>query len=159
MIRGDTGLSRLVNNRSKYDHRTYVCHYCLHPFLSESLRTAHLPYCSPHGPQKVELVDEDNKIMKFKNYFHALRCPFTIYCDFEAILKKADICLNNPAASSTTEYEHHEVCGFAYIVVCADPKQTQKPVLYRGANAVQKFLEMISKEEKKLMTFYRTLYQ
>ena len=88
LIRGEAGLSRLVNNRSKYDHRTYVCHYCLHPFSSESLRTAHLPYCSPHGPQKVELVDEDNKIMKFKNYFHALRCPFAIYCDFEAILKK-----------------------------------------------------------------------
>ena len=88
--------------------------------------------------------------------------PFTINCDFEIlkiIVKKSDVCLNNPASSSTTDYEHHEVCGFVYIVVCADPKQTQKPALYRGANAVQKFLEMISKKRKKFMTFYCTPYQ
>ena len=150
LIRGDAGLSRLVSNRSKHKHRTYVCHYCLHPFSSDSRREAHKPYCSPHGPQKAEMVDEDNKIMKFRNYFHGLRCPFTIYCDFEAILKKVDTCLNNPESSSTTDYEQHEVCGFAYMVVCADPKLTQKPVLYRGPNAVQKFLEMISEEEKKI---------
>ena len=48
--------------------------------------------------------------------------------------------------SYTKKYQDHIPCSFAYEVVCIDNKFKKKVVLYRGKNAVYRFIEAILNE-------------
>ena len=48
--------------------------------------------------------------------------------------------------SYTEKYQDHIPCSFAYKVVCVDQTFSKKVVLYRGENAVYRFIEAILKE-------------
>ena len=49
-------------------------------------------------------------------------------------------------SSYTGKYEAHIPCSFAYNVVCIDDRFSKLVVLYRGKDAVNKFVEAILKE-------------
>jgi len=70
-----------------------------------------------------------------------------IYADFEAITEKVDSCKPNDNDSYTETYQKHTDCGFGYKVVCCYDDKNSKPAqIYRGENAVYKFMEkMIDK--------------
>ena len=53
---------------------------------------------------------------------------------------------NKKNSSYTEKYQDHNPCHLAYKVVCVDNKFSEKIVLYRGKNAVYKFIEAILKE-------------
>ena len=65
--------------------------------------------------------------------------------DFECIFKEVKINVKNNG-SYTEKYQDHVPCSFAYKVVCVDNIFSKKDVLYRGKNAVYKFIEAILKE-------------
>ena len=44
------------------------------------------------------------------------------------------------------KYQDYIPCGFAYKVVCVDNKYSKKIVLYRGKNAVYRFIKVILEE-------------
>ena len=48
--------------------------------------------------------------------------------------------------SYTEKYQDHIPCSFAYRLVCVDNKFSKKVVLYRGKNAVYKFIKAILEE-------------
>ena len=87
------------------------------------------------------LIRQKIKIKKI--YFKQLPVPFKIYADFECIFKKVDFinCASN--GSYTRKYQDHIPCSFAYKVDCIDNKFSRKVVLYRGKDAVYKFIEAI----------------
>ena len=95
-----------------------------------------------NGKQSVKLKSGS---ITFKNYFKELLVPFKIYADFECILKGVKIIGKNNG-SYTEKYQDHIPCSFAYKAVCVDNKCSQKFVLYRGKNAVYKFIEAIFEE-------------
>ena len=49
-------------------------------------------------------------------------------------------------SSYTEKYQHRISCSFTDKVVCLDNKFSKKVVLYRGKNAVYKFIEAVLKE-------------
>ena len=49
-------------------------------------------------------------------------------------------------SSYTGKYQDYNPCSFAYKVVCIDNKFNKKVVLYRGKNAVYRFIKAILKE-------------
>ena len=65
--------------------------------------------------------------------------------DFECIFKKVKSNVKNNG-SYTEKYQDHVPCSFAYKVVCVDNKFSKKDVLYRGKNAVYKFIAAILEE-------------
>ena len=65
--------------------------------------------------------------------------------DFECIFKEVKSNVKNNG-SYTENYQDHVPCSFAYKVVCVDNKFSKKDVLYRGKNAVYKFIEAILEE-------------
>ena len=77
-----------------------------------------------------------------KNYFKQLSVPFEIYADFECILKRVKSSDKNNG-SYTEKYQAHIPCSFAF--GCVDNK-FNKVVLYRGKNAVYRFIEVILEE-------------
>ena len=78
----------------------------------------------------------------FKSYHKGLEVPFVIYTDFEAINEKVHGCQANNAKSYTESYQKHINCGYGHKVVCCYDDKYSKPVqIYRGENAVLKFME------------------
>ena len=75
-----------------------------------------------------------------------ISCPFKIYPDFECLLKNVDIGINNDCFSYKNQYQDHIPCSFAYKLICIDDKYTKDVVLYRGKNAVYKFIQSIFSE-------------
>ena len=84
----------------------------------------------------------------FKNYFKQLSVPFNIYADFECILKKVegDIIECDSNSSYTRKYQDHIPCSFTYKIVCIDNKLSKKVFLYKGKDAVSKFIKSILSE-------------
>ena len=61
-------------------------------------------------------------------------------------MKGCDVGLDNDCFSYTKKYQDHISCSFAYKVVCVDNKFSKDVVLYRGKNALFKFIICIFKE-------------
>lgn len=53
------------------------------------------------------------------NFETKLDVPFTIYADFESILKEIDTCIPNSSSSFTTNVQQHIPCAFAYFIKCS----------------------------------------
>ena len=115
---------------------------CLQCFSSEEILIDHRTDCLViNGKQGVKLKSDT---IKFKNYFKQLPAPFKIYADFECILKKVESDIIG--CSYTRKYQDHVSCSFAFKVVFVDNKFRKKVVLYRGKNAVYKFIKSIFNE-------------
>ena len=84
--------------------------------------------------------------MNLKIIIDIFLVPFKIYADFECLLKSIDYAVNNDCFSSASKYQDHIPCSFAYKVVCVDNEYSKDVVLYRGKNAVYKFIQFIFKE-------------
>ncbi len=68
--------------------------------------------------------------------------PYVIYADFESIIKP-----HTENAGDKSEIKtKHEACGFGYQIVRYDG-QIQKPVIYRGENAAEKFLKSLKRAQ------------
>ena len=109
-------------------------------FFSEQVLIQHKEnYLIINGNQSLKLKSGP---ISFTNYFKQLTVPFKIYADFECILKEVKSSDKNNS-SYTEKCQDHVPCSFAYKVVCVDNKFSKKFVLYRGKNAVCRFIEAI----------------
>ena len=59
------------------------------------------------------------------------------------MLKNVDSGVNNDCFSYTSQYQDPVPCSFAYNLVCVNDKYSKDIVLYRGKNAVYKFIRCI----------------
>ena len=119
------------------------CKCCLQCFSSEKVLIEHGKNClTINGKQSVRV--KSGSISFKNNYLFLLK--FILI--FECILKKAksDFIECNSNSSYTTKYQDHIHCSFAYKIVCIDNKFSKIVVLYRGKNAVCKFIKSIFSE-------------
>ena len=144
-------------NQSKHKERKHFCMFCLQCFSSERILANHANNClTIHGMQAINMPKPGKNILNFKNFYKQLPVPFVIYADFEAITKKVQGCElseemeNEKNKRSYTEaYQTHEDCGCAYKVVCCyDDKYSKDICIYRGENAVYRFMEQMLEEVK-----------
>ncbi|XP_071152225.1 uncharacterized protein [Mytilus edulis] len=135
-------LNRLLGDQHTHHGRHFYCPYCLHGFTKERILSNHLPYCQTHGPQKIELPTEDNKWLHYKDIRKQLKVPYIIYADFECL--QEPIVDSNECDQKTKKTTKHVPCGFAYKVVGLTPETSNEPVVYRGADAADKFVECMN---------------
>ena len=142
-------------NQSKHKERKHFCMYCLHCFSSERILGTHVNNClTINGAQAINMPKQGENILKFNNFHKQLPVPFVIYADFEAITKKIQGCEQNEEMkkdkdmrSYTEAYQTHQDCGYGYKVVCCyDDKYSKHTCIYRGENAVYKFMEKMLEE-------------
>ena len=92
----------------------------------------------------------------FQNYYKQLPVPFVIYADVESITQKITTCQPSNQKSHTQTYQRHTACSFGYEVVCHFDKKYSKPVvIYRGPDAVYKFLVSMLLEVQDLQKVMR----
>ena len=142
-------------NQSKHKERKHFCMYCLQCFSSERILANHVNNClTINGAQAIDMPKQGENILKFNNFHKQLPVPFVIYADFEAIMKKVQGCeqseemkKDKDRRSYTEAYQTHEDCGYGYKVVCCyDDKYSKYTRIYRGENAVYKFMEKMLEE-------------
>ena len=140
--------NKFMHNQTKHDGRKHFCMYCLLCFSSERVLNNHIDNCiQMNGTQAIKMPDKDNNILKFNNFHKQQPVPFVIYADFEAITEKIQGCQPNNDKSYTEAYQKHIDCGSAYKVVCCYDKKYSKDIcIYRGENAVYKFMEKMLEE-------------
>ena len=105
-----------------------------------------------------ENVKLEKKFISFKNYSRQIPAPFKIYADFEYILKNVDSDIINNDISCTKKYQDHIPCSFACKVVCVDNKYSKKIILYRGKDAINKFIKSILNEYNYCRRIMRTYF-
>ena len=129
--------------------------YCLECFSSERILVKHTNNClTMNGAQAINMPKQGENILKINNFHKQLPVPFVIYADFEAITKKVQGCEQSEEMkkkknkrSYTEAYQTHEDCCSAYKVVCYYDDKYSKPIqMYRGENAVYKFMEKMLEE-------------
>ena len=140
--------NKLMYNQTKHESRKHFCMYCLQCFSSERVLNNHKENCIQlNGTQAVKMPTKDNSILKFNNYHKQQPAPFVIYADFEALLQKVERGQPDNDGSYTEKFQRHIDCGSAYKVVCCyDDKYSKDICIYRGENAVHKFLEKMLEE-------------
>ena len=149
------GFNAFMYNQTKHKNKKHFCIYCLQCFSSERIFANHVNNClTINGAQAINMPKQGENILKFNNFHKQLPVPFVIYADFEAITKKVQGCKQSEEMekdkdrrSYTEAYQTHEDCGYGYKVICCyDDKYSKYTSIYRGENAVYKFMEKMLKE-------------
>jgi len=90
---------------------------------------------------------EDRNILQLKNHHKQMSDPYIIYADFEALNIPVEGPACDPKQSNTRLIANQVPCSFSNIVVRIDG-ETSPPVLYRGENVVNVFLDRLRGELK-----------
>ena len=89
-----TAIKNITRVLSKLNRKTqdayHCCVNCLNGFRTESARDKRHEYCSSNSHVKVNMPNEKKKWLKFHDGQYQFKIPFTLYADFESILKPVD---------------------------------------------------------------------
>ena len=126
-------LNRLLGNSGAVAHPKNFCPYCCHGFdkryLKDGQISEHKDVCFLYKGAKVIMPTKGkNDVIRFTNYSQQLEAPYTIYADFEAVLKKDEDSGN----------VIHEISGYSICV--KSPYEQDQMCSYRGEDAGKVFI-------------------
>ena len=84
--------------------------YCLNHFHSSrtgNKREKHRNVCEDQDCYYIEMLEKDNRILKYNHGEKSMKVPFIIYADLESSLEKMNTCHKYPEKSSTTKINKH----------------------------------------------------
>ena len=139
MYSSKTSISSCTTRQNTKHARTkHFCMQCLRCFKSEIVLNNHKEnFIIINGTQAIKMPNADDMVY-FKNYHKGPAAPFVIYADFEAMNEKVHGC----QPKNDKSYQKHKDCGYGYKIVCRYDDKYSKPVqIYRGGDAVYKFME------------------
>lgn len=117
-------LSRLVGSQlSKNTLKKFFCDICFHYLPSEIALIKHEKKCRETNDCEIILPDpedEEQRVVKFKNFHHKLTVPFVIYSDFESVLK--------PVEDDERKETQHEPVSIGYYLKCRYGKKPKLTV-------------------------------
>ena len=109
-------LSALLTSQiNKHKSSLYFCLNCLNSYDKPEKLENHKEYCSENESVKINMPPE-NTYLNFKNFPNSEKAPFTIYADFESLIKPIDNCDPDPNKSYTKKYQKHEPVSFSYYI-------------------------------------------
>ena len=92
-----------------------ICLNCFNSFKTVNKLNDHKEYC--YNNECVEiLMPSAGTYLRFKNFLHSEKAPFSIYADFESLVKSMDNCDPDPNKSYTKKYQKHEPVSFTYYI-------------------------------------------
>ena len=109
----------LVKNKSaliaaqinKHKGSREICLNCFNTFNSLKELEKHKGYCYNNECVKINMPPEGT-YLNFKNFANSEKAPFTIYADFESLIKPLYNCKPDPNQSYTNKYQKHEPISF-----------------------------------------------
>ena len=92
-----------------------ICLNCFNGFKTPDSLNKHKEYCYNNECVKI-VMPPPGTFLRFKNFLHSEKAPFTIYADFESLIKSMDNCDPDPNKSYTKKYQKHEPTSFSYYI-------------------------------------------
>ena len=109
-------ISALLSSQvNKHSHKLYFCLNCLNGYNEPEKLEKHKEYCGEKDCIKINMPPPET-YLKFKNFLYSERAPFSIYADFECMVKPIDRCEPDPNLSYTNKYQKHEPVSFVYYI-------------------------------------------
>ena len=100
----------------------FYCLNCLHSYSTKEKHKKHKNACENHDYCYVEMLKEDNKILKYNHGEKSMKVPFIIYADLKSLFEIKNACYNNPKKSSTTKINKHATSGYSLLTYCSFDK-------------------------------------
>ena len=88
-------LSRLLRRITSNHVGDFYCLHCFHSYSTENKLKKHEKVCNDYDYCYVEMLNEDNKILKYNHGENSSKVPAIIYADLECLLEKMHSCQNN----------------------------------------------------------------
>ena len=158
-------ISRLLSKLNGKTRRAY--HFgmnCFNGFRTASARDKHYEYCSSNGHVKVNMPTEKEKCLKYHDGQYQFKVPFMLHADFENILKPVDERYRDKMnrmkagkkgeAPCTEKINKHVPSGWCVHSTFAYGDIPNPLKMYRGKDCVEKFVEYIEEEVKRLYTTF-----
>ena len=131
----------------KHQDKTHYSLNCLHEFRMKPTFDQHIELCYKQKTQAIKFLNKpEEKEVNFKNTKRQLPMHFIIYAYFEAYTTKTD----EPQHVNTIMFSRHVPSGFGYMVLITDPQYTKPPVIYRGDNVVDTFLQLLGDKQREI---------
>ena len=143
-------LSRLFGGRNtRHTHKQYFCLNCLQGFYSELSRDKHYEYCKDNKAVKIEMP-KLGSFIEFHNGQNQFKVPFTMYADFEVILRPVHGPSPGPNKPYTKKVNQHIPSGFCVYSKFAYEEVKDPLKLYRGKDCIQVICDCMKKEARRL---------
>ena len=137
---------RLLSYDTK--HPKMFCPYCLHGYdkryTNEEKMKAHMDECFKYGGQKIQLPEEGENTIEFKDIHKQHKLPFCIYADFECLLTN----IEDDQNKKSKKISKHEISGYSYCIT--SPYFPTEHKSYRGKDAGERFVKKIGYEGSRL---------
>ena len=142
--------SKLLGNRNtRHKCKQHFCLNCLQGFHSELSRDKHYEYCKDNEAVKIEMP-KPGSFFEFHDGQNQFKVPFTMYADFEVILRPVHGPSPGPNEPYTKKVNRHIISGFCVYSKFAYGEVKDPLKLYRGKDCVQVFCDYVKKEARRL---------
>ena len=81
-------MSALLRGITGNSNGDFFCLSCFHSYTTEDKLKKHKNVCKNHDYCYVEMPEEDNQLLKYKQGKKSMKFPLTIYADLESLLEK-----------------------------------------------------------------------
>ena len=112
-------LYALLRETTSNHNGNFYCVGCFHFYSTEKKLIKHERVCNDHDYCYVEMLNEDNKILKYNHGEKSLKAPFMICADLKGLLEKMHSCQNNPAKILYRKKTKHTPSGYLLFTNCS----------------------------------------
>ena len=89
-------MSSLLKGITSKHNGDFYCLSCFRAYTTRIRLERHKNECENHDYCRVEIPNEDNKILKYNYAEKSMKAPFIIYADLESLLEKMSTCYDAP---------------------------------------------------------------
>ena len=146
-------LSTLFREITGNNHGDFNCLNYFQSYTTKNKLKNHKKCCKNYDYCYVEMPEEYNKLLKYKEGEKSMRLPFIIIADLECLLEKVNTCHNNPEKSSTTKINKHTPFGYSLFTHCSFDRTKTKLDHYRGKNCMKNFCLDLREHATKIVNY------
>ena len=138
-----------ITSKNKGD---FYCLNCFRAYTTRIRLERHKNVCENHNFCWIEMLNEDNKILKWNHGEKSMKAPFIIYADLESLLEKISTCYDSPEKLSATKIHKQTPSGYSLFTLCSFDETKNKLSHDRGKNYMKNFsLDLKKHATKKLI--------
>ena len=143
-------LSTLLRSRNtRHKRKQHFCLNCFQGFYSELSRDKHYEYCKDNEAVKIEMP-KPGSFTEFHDGQNQFKVPFTMFAEFEVILRPVHGPNPDPNKPYTKEVNRHIPSVFCVYSKFAYGEVSIPLKLYRDEDCVQVFCNYVKKEVRRL---------
>ena len=146
-------MSALFRGITGNNYGDFYCLNCFKSCTTENKIKTHKQVCENHDYCSVEMLEEDNKILKCSQREKSMKVPFIIYANLKSLLEKMNTYHINPEKSSTTKINKHTPSGYSLFTRCSFDTTKNKLDYYRGKSSMKNFFLDLREHVTKIINY------